>query len=119
MFLYIAIVFIAELIIAGTIVFHIIKLNKKVTELNNTVIKQMPIIKNTMKETASSVDKTAKTVAEGIGFIKRKQCEFPIKAFQHVITFLVFLLGHGRYKKAAAIIELISAIALRMRNCSL
>lgn len=118
MFLYIAIVFIAELIITGTIVFHIIKLNKKVTELNNSVIKQMPIIKTAMKEVASSVDKTAKTVAEGIGFIKRKQCEFPVKVIQHILASLVFLFGHGRYKKAAAILELISAITLQVRKCS-
>ncbi|MBP3924432.1 hypothetical protein J6E39_04240 [bacterium] len=118
MFLYIAIVFIAELIIAGTIVFHIIKLDKKVTELNNTVIEQMPAIKTAMKDISSSVDKTAKTVAEGIGFIKRKQCEFPVKALQHILTFAVFLFGRGRYKKAAAILELVSAIALQIRKCS-
>lgn len=119
MFLYIAIVFIAELIVAGTLIFYIIKFDRKVQELNNAVIEQIPVVKSLMKDVSVYVNKAAKGVAHGIGFIKKKRCEFPIKALQHIITFAIFVLGRGKYKKAAAILELISAIALYARKCGI
>lgn len=116
MYLYIAIVFIAELIIFLKIISGIIALDKKITVLNNEVLVQTNTLKiglEQFKKFASSLEKSVATIIERI---KQKQREYRLKMIQSIVMYSGMLFLKGKYKKAAIIFQLIVEIIDYIRD---
>jgi hypothetical protein len=103
---FIAIVFMAELIVAGAFVALIIRADKKILALNAQVIKFAP--DEVLREFRAALKNVHTAVEALVCIIKRKRRLYLIKS---AILTVISVFGKGKYKKAAMILNIVFAAA--------
>ncbi len=116
MFLYISIVFIAELIIVASLILSILRLNRKVVTLNSAVIAYRPTLQKGLKKFADVVQKLQQSLVATTCAVKQKRNEYSWKLIQSTAITLLSLFAKGKYKKLALLLELIGAIQRHTSN---
>ena len=106
MYVFISIVLIAELIIAGTIILSINKLDKKVLELNEQIETQGPKIIDALKSVRGNVEKTVNALKMAWEIIQRKKERYLLILIKNIIVMTVLLMSKGKRKKILSAIEL-------------
>lgn len=101
MCLFIAIIFIAELIIAGNIINGILKAVRKIRAINNRVNELKPEIHNAIVQTRECVSCLKTGVNAVISFVKRKHQEVMRRITRTILIYLILILIKNKYKKLA------------------
>lgn len=105
MYLFIATIFIAELIIAGSLIIFLIKLDRKVREMNNRVIIFKPILKGHLKVFKKAVYNLQNTFESFFTFIKKKRQQFITKIIIAVVMYASLIFFRGKFKKTATVFQ--------------
>lgn len=105
MYLFIATIFIAELIIAGSLIMFIVKTDRKVRELNNRVIIFKPVLKSYLKTFKKVVFNLQNTFLSFFSFLRKKRQQFITKVIIAVVMYASLIFFRGRFKKAAAVFQ--------------
>lgn len=101
MYLFIATIFIAELIIASTIISKIVQADKWVCKFNEKVSQCRPDIHQCalfIKETVTCAKELVETITT---VIKKKQEEFRLRVIKTLIIYALLLVMKSRFKKLA------------------
>lgn len=107
MYLFIATIFIAELIIALALVLVIVSADKKVCELNNKLTSFRPILEDGLKTLKEVVSNLQDSIETFFGFIRKKRQQFTMKIIIAIVMYGSLFFFKGKYKKAASIFQLI------------
>lgn len=110
MYLFIAIIFIAELIIALTVITFIVKADKWVCEFNERVLSAKPLIEKTLGVLKSIVSNLQGAVKNTFEIVKRKKEQFILKMIVALVMFISIRTFKGKYRKAGAFLELVLVI---------
>ncbi len=105
MFLFIATIFIAELIIAVTLILYIVRADRAVLKLNEQVEEYKPQIKAALegiKEGIREINDKQEIVVE---YLRKKRDQWLFKMLQTVLIYLLLFLFRGKCKKAASICQ--------------
>lgn len=105
MYLFIAIIFTAELIIALTIISWIIKADKKIETYNKKLMKIRPCFEKIIKEVNFCINSFGEYYDCVINSLKKRQRQFHINLIKNIIMYLALFTLKGRYKKAAAFLQ--------------
>ncbi len=105
MFLLIATVFIAELIIALTLVFFINKADRAIVKCNEVVIEKQKELDKTLKELKSCVTNFGVYYNCMLASVKKKRNQFRINMLKNILMYLSLFLLKGKYKKLAATVQ--------------
>lgn len=105
MFLFIATIFIAELIIATTIILLIVRADKAVVKYTDLVMKKNTDLEKILKDFSFCVKSFGEYYDCMINSIKRKHRQFQINVLKNVAMYLSLFLLKGKYKKAAAFLQ--------------
>ncbi len=105
MYLFIAIIFIAELIIAGNIINGILRAARKIRALNSRVKELKPEIHNAIVQTRECVSCLQTGVNAAITFVKRKHQEVMRRITRTILIYLMLILIKNKYKKLATICQ--------------
>lgn len=105
MFLFIATIFIAELIIFSTLVFYIIKADKAVIELNKQVTEYKPQIQNALNGIKEAVIEISDKKDLLYEYLRKKRDQWIFKTIQTVLIYFLLFLFRGKCKKAAKICQ--------------
>ena len=105
MYVFIATIFIAELIIAGTIIFLILKFDKKAQEFNiQASISGKELIKTTKE--VKEILITAQGVIENVtSYISKKKNEFRQKLINLAMIYAILVVFKLRFKRAATVFQ--------------
>ena len=101
MYLFIAIIFIAELIIAGPLIIGILKADRMICSLNSKVSALKPDIKCALAQTRECVSCLQTSVNSLICFVKRKHQEVMRRVTKTILIYLILLIMKNKYKKLA------------------
>lgn len=116
MYLLISIVFIAELIIAITVLTNIVKADRCITALNNQIVTGKNDAAIILSDVKNVVINLKSGVNSFIEVLKRKQEEYVMKVLQTVILYALMIFCKGKYKKVAIVFQFIVAINDYMRD---
>lgn len=105
MYLFIATIFIAELIIASALIGWILKADKFARNFNSKVDSFKPVLKEHLKSFKDSVYNLQNTVETFFNFIKKKRDQFIKKIFITIVMYGSLIFFKGRFKKAAAVFQ--------------
>ncbi len=105
MYLFIAIIFIAELIIALHIIFYVIKADRYVCALNEKVKECRPQIEECLFCVKDSVSCAKSCVEAAINFIKCKRQEFMERIIKTLLIYLLLLLLEKKFKKLSPVVK--------------
>jgi len=103
---FIAIVLIAEIVITFHIVSFIIKIDKKVCELNEQIVALTPTIEDTLTSARISLNKVLLALNKFEQKLQSKTEEFKFNILKSVITTALYLLLNTSGKKVLSTIEL-------------
>ena len=95
----ISIVFIAEIIIAFTIIMHIIKLDKKLIEYNKFIDEVKPLIKDIMETTRKLSEEFSKLAPKFVDMIKNVAVDFVRGQLKSLLGALTFWLVKKEVEK--------------------
>ncbi len=101
MYLFIAIIFISELIITITIINGIIKADRQVCALNNKITALKPEIREFLTQTKECISCLQTSVNTVIAFVRRKHQEVIRRITRTILIYLILLIMKNRYKKLA------------------
>ena len=105
MYVFIATIFLAELIIAGFFVSLFLKFDKKVLELNClTVYTGNELIKTT-KEVREILISAQNVVSNAVNIINKKKHEIRQKLINLAIIYAILIVFKMKFKRAAAILQ--------------
>lgn len=110
MYIFISIIFIAELIIALSIINFIIKADRKVCDLNDCVTEFNPLAKTCMQYFRCVSDSFCKSVQTGIDFIKKHNERAWVKVISSVAIYSMLVLFRIKRIKAKKLFNLVGAI---------
>jgi|GEM_PF-1222838 len=110
MYLFIATIFIAQLIIAGAVSAFIIKADKKVCIINDKVVKFMPALEVNLREAYDVVRNLKKTLYTILCIVDRKKQLFKLKLIKTFILYAVLICCKGRFKRAASVFNMLVLI---------
>ena len=105
MYLFIATIFIAELIIAITILLLINKADKMVRSFNNTVTGKRKEIEKALGDFKYCVTSFGEYYDCMINSLKKKRRQFKINLIKNIAMYLSLFMLKGKYKKAAALLQ--------------
>lgn len=105
MYLFIAIIFIAELIIAVSLINGIIRADRSVCALNNKIIQSKPEIQKILKQARECVSCLQESVNSVITFVKQKRQQVINRAIKTVLIYFILLTMKSRYKKLATVCQ--------------
>ena len=105
MYLFIATIFIAELIIASALINLILKADKRVIQLNKDVLKIRPAVEDLLKAFKDAVYNLQNTVESFFTFVKKKRDQFLTKLVISIVMYASLIFFKGRFKKAAAVFQ--------------
>lgn len=108
--LFFATFFIAELIIAFTIIFKIRQLNKAVNKLNQTVSKNKYKIAATIEDFRYLCFDINRKIKETKEYFHQKRNEYLIKASKTILIYLGILFFKGKYRRTILAYQLIKEI---------
>ena len=100
------IVFIAELIIVCSLISWILKLDKKVCELNECFSVINPIIEDTITSVRISINSAALTLNKIQIKIAQKKDKYKTLIIKNIVTFILFLVLSNNAKKVISVTEL-------------
>lgn len=103
---FIAIVLIAEIVITFHIISFILKIDKKVCELNEQIVALTPTIEDTLTSARISINKILLTLNKFEQKLQSKTEEFKFNILKSVITTVLYLLLNTSGKKVLSTIEL-------------
>lgn len=103
---FIAIVLIAEIVITFHIISFILKIDKKICELNEEIVALTPTIEDTLTSARISINKILLTLNKFEQKLQSKTEEFKFNILKSVITTVLYLLLNTSGKKVLSIIEL-------------
>jgi len=101
MYVLIAIIFIAELIIAGFILYWIIRADKSVKELDKKVAKYTPELISGIQSARKGINIIQDAIKKTIELINRKRIEFWKKVINLIVIYIILFILKVRFKKAA------------------
>ncbi len=107
MYLFIAIIFIAELIIASNVISCIVKADKRICSLNEQIIQTMPKIQKGLSGLKDCVKCIKTTFDCAAGFVKKKQREFKMRIIKAIIIYALLLIMKSKFKRLATISQYI------------
>ena len=110
MYLFIAIIFIAELIIAFTIINYIVKADKAVCRYNECVKVLNPLVLTCMQYTRCLVFTFNKSFMNFLVFVKKKQEQVIFKTIVIIAIYSFLFLFKIKSDKASKIYRLVGAI---------
>lgn len=113
MYLFIAIILIAELIIAVNIICLIVKWDKKAVALNEKITQSRPKLQETLSCMKESVGKFVLGVHNLCEFARRQREKYIISAVQNVLIYLLLIFLKGRSKRCLSAMQL----ALSLKDC--
>ena len=105
MYVFIATIFIAELIIAGFILSIILKLDKKVNQFCYSVSNTGDIIIKTVKKCHSILVNIQNIIGNSMMFLIKKKHAFRNKLINLGIIFLILAVFKIKFKRAAAFLQ--------------
>lgn len=105
MYVFIAIIFIAELIIAGAVIGWIVRTDKKVNIFVENIKSTMTDSVNLIKDFRSLLENIQGIMEKTVGFVSRKKREFKQKILNLILIYLVLVVFKVRFKKAASILQ--------------
>ena len=103
MFLFIATIFIAEIIIAITLNSYIVKADNAVVGVRKSVIALKPQIKAGLSGVRDGVHTVKEKQGLFFEYIEKKRNQYIIKAVTTVLMYLLLFILKGRCKRAASI----------------
>ena len=103
---FIAIVLIAEIVITFHIISFILKIDKKVCELNEEIVALTPTIEDTLTSARISLNKVLLALNKFEQKLQSKTEEFKFNILRSVITTALYLLLNTSGKKVLSTIEL-------------
>ncbi|MBR1618342.1 hypothetical protein IJ674_00440 [bacterium] len=103
---FIAIVLIAEIVITFHIISFILKIDKKVCELNEQIVALTPTIEDTLTSARISLNKVLLALNKFEQKLQSKTEEFKFNILKSVITTALYLLLNTSGKKVLSTIEL-------------
>lgn len=103
---FIAIVLIAEIVITFHIISFILKIDKKVCELNEEIVALTPTIEDTLTSARISLNKVLLALNKFEQKLQSKTEEFKFNILKSVITTALYLLLNTSGKKVLSTIEL-------------
>lgn len=103
MYLFITIVFIAELIIASTLVSNIVKADRYVCKLNEKVLQSRPKIEKFLFNFKDCVGCVKSSFEAATTFLKRKHHEFKMRILKTVIIYGLLIVMRSKFKKLATV----------------
>ncbi len=110
MYIFIAIIFVAELIIALQLIFFIRKADKKILDINDCVKEFNPLAKTFMQYVRCVSTDFSKKIKSGIDFVKKQNEKMIIKTVTSVAIYTVLIFFRMKKLKAKRIYNLIGAI---------
>lgn len=110
MYIFIAIIFIAELIIALQIILWIIKADSQVLHINACVMAFKPLVQTFLQYMRCKISSLNKCVGDVLAFIRKKQQQFVSKTVIMVAVYSILFLFKFKAKKASKIYRMISVI---------
>lgn len=113
MYFFIAVILIAELIIATNLICLIIKLDKKALMLSEIIIESQPKLKEGLKATKDAVAKLVEGVHALCKFAERKKQEYTISIVRTVLIYALLFLLKGKSKKCLSAMQL----AVVLKDC--
>ena len=105
MYLFIAIIFTAELIIALTIISWIIKADKKIKTYNKKLMKIRPCFEKIINDVSFCITGFGEYYNCVINSLKKRQRQFYINMIKNTAMYLALFTLKGKYKKAAAFLQ--------------
>lgn len=105
MYLFIATIFIAELIIALAIIHYIIKADKYVLELNDKVVDLQPVIHKTLVAVNEFVITFGEKMENLFEFVQKKRNQYISRITKTLILYLLLFVFKGRCKRAAMLCQ--------------
>ena len=106
MYVLILIVFIAELIIAGSIILSINKLDKRVLEWNEQVEIQSPKIIEALKTAKESTKKISEAAKMAWEIIEVRKTRYIFTILKNILVIVALFMSKGKRKKILSAIEL-------------
>lgn len=107
MFLFIAIIFIAELIIASSLISNIMKADRYVCNLNEKVTQYRPKIEKVLFSFTDCLKCINSSFESATTFLKRKQQEFKMRIIKTIIIYGLLLVMRSKFKKLATVCKYI------------
>lgn len=113
MYFFIAIILIAELIIAANLIWLMLKLDKKVLEADQKVREIRPELKQGLKAAKNAVAKFVEGVHSLCRFAEKKKKEYTISIVKTILIYLLLFLLKGKRKKCLSVMQL----AVVLKDC--
>lgn len=105
MFLFIATIFIAELIIALTLITYILKADKAVQDLRKEIIFRKPQIKAVLLGVREGIHIVREKQGLLFEIVKQKRNQYLISLAKMILVYLLLFIIKGKCKKAASICQ--------------
>lgn len=105
MFLFIAIIFIAELIITVTLILLIIKADRAVVELHRQAVALKPQIKAVLEGVKAGIKEVNEKQEIVINYLRKKRNQWLVNMAKTIIVYLLLFLFKGKCKNAASICQ--------------
>ena len=113
MYLFIAIILIAELIIATNLVCLIIKADKKVLALSDKLTDVRPKIKDGLKSPKDAVAKLVEGVHKLSCYAEKKKQQYTMSIIKTVLIYALLIMLKGKSKKCLSAMQL----AVVLKDC--
>lgn len=110
MYIFIAIIFIAELIIAIQLILLITRLDKKVCDINECVTAFNPLVKTCMEYVRCLTSQFCTKVAKSIEFVKKQREKLIVKTIISISIYSLLFIFKFKKVKAKRINKLLGAI---------
>ncbi len=107
MYFFIAIIFISELIITATVMFFIIKADKKACELSDKVLLSRDDLIGGIKTARCTIVQAKEKILAGIEYLSKKKRQYKINMIKNILIYILLFSLRGRCKKAASICSMI------------
>ncbi len=113
MYFFIAVILIAELIIAANLICLIKKLDEKVLMLSETITESKPKLKDGLNAAKDAVAKLVEGVHALCKFAEKKKQEYTISIMRTVLIYALLFLLKGKSKKCLSAMQL----AVVLKDC--
>lgn len=108
MYFFIAIIFIAELIIVAAVLFFITMADKKVCVLSQKVLESKDGLIEDVKTVRCVIIQVKEKIVSGIEYLERKKRRYQINMIKNILMYVLLFSLKGRCKKAASICSMIA-----------
>lgn len=113
MYVLIAIIFIAELIIAGFLINLILRADMKIKDIDKKIVSVSPEIIDGIRKMRKGALTLKTAIEKGITFINRKRYEFWQRVVNLVVIYIILFVLKIKFKKAASICQ----YAVILKDC--